>query len=96
MKKPAKYGLPGTRTRFDELVATHVMQAEWTHGVVSLLLQIVPIGLGRLGRDGKGIEERERFERITRCRNLRLTGVCGLGPVPPLPSLPDAYARVLA
>jgi len=35
MKLPAKLGLPGTRTRFDELQASHSMQAELTHGVVS-------------------------------------------------------------
>lgn len=34
MKLPAKYGLPGTRTRFDELQAVHAMQTEWTHEVV--------------------------------------------------------------
>jgi len=34
MKLPATLGLPGTRTRFDELQAAHAMQAEVTHGVV--------------------------------------------------------------
>ncbi|KAH8657536.1 hypothetical protein BGZ60DRAFT_493790 [Tricladium varicosporioides] len=37
MKLPAKLGLPGTRTRFDELQACHAMQAEVTHGVGAFL-----------------------------------------------------------
>ena len=34
MSLPAKFGFNGTRTRFDELQATHVMQAEEVHRVV--------------------------------------------------------------
>lgn len=34
MKLPAKVGLPGTRTRFDELQAAHAMQSETVHEVV--------------------------------------------------------------
>jgi len=37
MKLPATYGFPGTRTRFDELQAVHIMQAEWTHEVGAFL-----------------------------------------------------------
>lgn len=37
MKLPATLGLPGTRTKFDELQAAHVMQAEWTHEVGAFL-----------------------------------------------------------
>jgi len=33
---PATLGLPGTVTRFDELQATHAMQAELVHGVVCI------------------------------------------------------------
>ena len=35
MKKPAKLGLPGAKTRFDELQAIHQLQAYATHFVVS-------------------------------------------------------------
>ncbi len=35
MKKPANLGLPGARTRFDELQAIHQLQAYATHFVVS-------------------------------------------------------------
>ena len=35
MKKPAYLGLPGAKTRFDELQAIHQLQAYSTHFVVS-------------------------------------------------------------
>ena len=35
MKKPARLGLPGAKTRFDELQAIHALQAYATHFVVS-------------------------------------------------------------
>jgi hypothetical protein len=35
MEKPANLGLPGARTRFDELQAIHQLQAYRTHFVVS-------------------------------------------------------------
>ena len=34
MKKPARLGLPGAKTRFDELQAIHQLQAYATHFVV--------------------------------------------------------------
>jgi len=36
MKAPAKLGLPGARTRFDEFQAIHQLQAYATHHVVCL------------------------------------------------------------
>jgi tyrosinase len=35
MEKPARLGLPGARSRFDELQAIHQLQAYATHFVVS-------------------------------------------------------------
>jgi tyrosinase len=35
MQKPARLGLPGAKTRFDELQAIHQLQAYSTHFVVS-------------------------------------------------------------
>lgn len=40
MKKPATMGLPGAKTRFDELQAIHQLQAYATHHVVSWRLII--------------------------------------------------------
>ena len=61
MSLPAKFGYNGTRTRFDELQATHVMQAEEVHRVVYHVPYVLKMALTKVVL----IATRERFFRFT-------------------------------
>ena len=51
MSEPAKAGIPGAVTRWDELQYAHIAQASYVHGVV---FSALPVGLGKIAYVARG------------------------------------------